>query len=618
MISSLNRVLSASGLVFVLAGFAGTALCADTPPLRPSNQGASPSAAPSVSQPAPSPAPAPASAPAPSADQASAPAGSDQAPQPTEAGGPGFVNPFTPVSSQSLGDVEANLVGVIDAKGGGFNEDMWAGTDRLIVETALPHLPAAVTSPAAMSLARRLLLTRAQSPQGGTHGASFIAERLERVLAIGQVGAIDTMVQQTGDQATTPGISGVAVDALLYQGKDKEACDLAEKQRGIAKSTMWTKRLVFCSALAGKTAEARLGVDVLRDTGDEDEAFAALMGKWLDKSKLTKAIVTEPNAVDFALLRHTLVGLDDDSFERAGVAFDTAWSAYAKAPLPQRLVAAECAVPSGLVTPAALSKLYTQVKVPPGLLAKKKTGPIIFPPGPSSIAYVLQRLAIVKDNDNRGHLIAAALASAQRSGKLSAVSILFRKNIAATKEDAKLIDVAPTLAAGAVVAGDAAQAKRWLNLMKSQGQGDTEAAHALRSLLAVATGDAALQWTADDFLARFNAASGDDRSRAVMEWTLLRALGGSQSDALALAMLDAPSATSGTGPTPAVIDALKAASSHNHLAETVMFSVMALGTEGPGASQVAALQLVVGSLAHVGLTSDARAIAAEALAWNMP
>lgn len=592
MISSLNRVLSISGLVLALAGLTGPAFCADS-----------------------------AAAPAPSANSGTAaPVGggaADQPPEPTEVGGPGFVNPFTPVTSQTLGDVDANLVGVIDAQSGGFGADMWSGTDRLIVELALPHLPVATTSPAAMSLARRLLLTRAQSPTGATRGASLTAERLDRVLAIGQVGAIDTMVQQTGDESSTPGVAATAVDALLYEGKDKEACDIAEKQRGIAKSTAWIKRLAFCSALGGKTAEARLGVDLLGDANDEDQGFARLMSKWLDKAKLTTVKIAAPDAVHFALLRNAHVGIDTKSLESAGPAFLTAWAAYDNAPTTQRLIAAEYATSAGVLPQAVLLKLYQSEKLSPALLAKK-FDPKIMPSGIQGLAYAAQKYDGLTDNGERGHMIALALLDAKKRGALAAASILLRKGIAVTTVEPGLVDAAPILAVGAVMAGDASHANRWLDLMKAQGQGNSEDAYALRSLLAVATGDAQLQWAGDQFLTRLNGAKGDDRARANLEWTLLRALGGPSSDAIALTALDASPTASGVAPTPAIVDALRAAASHNHLAETIMFSLMALASDGPRAAQPFALQIVVNSLAHVGLASDARAIAAEALAWDMP
>ncbi len=589
MISSLNRVLAVSGLVCVLGGLAGPALCADSPAL-PTGAGTS----------------APGNAPA-----------AAQPPEPTELGGPGSINPFTPVTSQTLGKVESSLVGVIDSQSGGFKGNMWAGTDRLIVEVALPHLPTATTSPAAMSLVRRLLLTRAQSPSGATHGASLIGERLDLVLAIGQVGIVDTMVGQTGDQSSTPQVSAAAVDALLYEGKDKEACALAEKQRGIAKSIAWTKRLTFCSALAGKTAEARLGVDLLGDAGDNDPGFASLMSKWLDKAKLTSVKIAVPDAVHFALLRNTHVAIDTRSLAATGPAFLTAWANYDKAPMAQRLIAAERATSSGAMPQTVLLKLYQDVKLSHKLLAKK-FDPKIMPSGTEGLAYAVQKYDALTDNDERGHMIAAALEGAKTRGALAAAAILLRKGIAATTADPGLIDVAPTLATGAVMAGDAAHAKRWLDLMKAQGQGDSESAHALQSLLAVATGDAAFQWTADQFVARLKAASGDDRARAVLEWTLMRALGTPASEPVVLAELGAPATYHGTAPMPSIIDALRNAATHDRFAETVMFALMALGSDGPRGAQPFALQLAVNALAHVGLMSDARAIAAEALAWQMP
>jgi hypothetical protein len=590
MISSRNRALAAGALAALLAGIGGihgVAHAQSTVAAQPAvdaPRAAAPDALPAAAE------------------------------QPSEQG---FVNPFAPVQSQALGQVEADLVGVINQQSGGFPENMWAGTDRLVVETVLPQLTVDPTSPAMMDLARRLLLTRAQAPQGVTHGGSVVGARLDRALTIGQVGAVETMAQQAPAELDTPAALGPRADALLYQGNDADACVLAERARGHANDTAWTERLAFCSALAHKVAEARLGVDVLSDSGDADHAFVELMAKWLDKSPVKSVKIASPNAVHFALLRHTDVALDESSLRNASAAFLVAWAADGKAPLAQRLAAAERSACTGAVPAVTLLGLYRQVKLKDALLAKPFDAKLM-PAGPTGIAYIVQKYEQTKDSTVRAQLIAAAFASAKKRGVLPAASVVFGAALGTVVPKPELLDVASAFAAGAAMSGNGTGVRPWFDLLRAQGAGDSEAALALRSLLTV-RGDATdVAWSATDFAARLDGAAPDDRPRALLEWTLMRALGTPGSDAIRISALGGPFSATAPAPLPAIVDALKDAALHKRLGETVMFSLMALGSGGPRLAHPETLDLVTAALAHVGLTNEARAIAAEALVWRLP
>jgi hypothetical protein len=559
----------------------------------------------------PTPAPAPASAPASAADPLSNPAASVDA-------GTGFSNPFAPIESQPLSKVSQGLVGLLDARHGGFSQDLWNGTDRLVVETLLPQLPVPRASPAESALLRRLLLSRVQPPQGATNEISLLAARLQLAIASGQIGAVEPLAQQAPDQINDPDIVGPRVDALFYEGKDNEACGLAGGVKGRSGDAAWVKRLAYCSALDGRVSEARMSVDVLADTGTPAPEFAALMGKLTDKAKVKSVKFSKPEAVDFALLRKTGVHLDPATLATADPSFDTAWAAYQKAPLDQRLTAAELAVSDGVLPVGALVNLYKRVKLSKRLIDKSFAAKRM-PAGTHGAAYVVQRLAKTKDDSERGALIAAALEAARDRGVLPAVAMALHANIASLPAVPALADVAPVLGVGEAISGDGVMARRWYDLMRAQNTEASEKGRALRSILAVRGGAPDLGWAPDDFLLRINTAeTPQDKARASLEWDLLTALGTPDSKSIWVKTLEGPLEVTAPAPTTSVVDGLRAASLRGRVGETVLFALIALGEAGPRGVDPAALVDAVKALNRVGLDNDASAIAAEALAWRMP
>ncbi len=588
-----------------LALLSSSAIAAPKPDV-PANAIASPAPPAAVGQVRPA-------APPKAAGDTSAPA--QAAPAPTTP--PPLPSPTSPVpesvQSQPLAIPEGQLMGVLDSQSGGFSRDLWQGSDRALIETLLPRLPAAQGSPAMTELERRLLLSRADPPQGNSRQKSIAAARLDRALALGQLATIEPLAQQLQGEGGQPDVLGPRVDALLYQSKDQDACSLAENARGRATDSAWTKRLALCDALGGKAAQARLSVDVLADSGDSDPAFGVLMGHLVDKAKAASVNPDNPSPVHFALLRKTGGSLAEAALEHASPAFLVAWANYEKAPIAQRVAAGERATASGAMPAAALVKLYEALPLKPGRLTTKfgaKT-PVA---GIEGAAYAVRRAAATTDGNERARLIIAAFKAARDRGVLPALAAVFKADVAGLAIGDTTLDQAAALGTVEALSGGKS-ARRWLDLARSKGE--SEPAVALQSLLS-ARGVTEADWTSDQMVARLRGAKGADQARAVYEWSVLRPLGLQQNAAVYFALADGPLTAAGAVPPTNVLEGLQDASEHGRVGETAMFALLALGAAGPRGAHPFTAAAIVHALAKVGLTADARAIATEALAWRMP
>ena len=268
-------------------------------------------------------------------------------------------NPFESVEVQTLSQINNGELGLIGPENGGLDPEAWAGTDRLLVEILMPRLPGQPGSVTTAGLQRRLLLSRLKAPTGATGaGTSLFGARLARLVALGQIGAVDPLAQQAPGELATPSVVGARVDALFYQGREEEACGLVASVQGQVSSADWLERITVCDGLSGNVSAARLGVDLLRDSGEADEAFLVLVGRLVDGSKSDLTAIGNPRAVHFALLRQTGASLPDSVIARAGGGFATALAAWDGLPTAQRLLAAERGIMTGALPAGALKSLY--------------------------------------------------------------------------------------------------------------------------------------------------------------------------------------------------------------------------------------------------------------------
>src|SRR5215475_6335330 len=147
----------------------------------------------------------------------------------------------------TLDELGTDYAGPLEASKGGFAIEMWRGTDRVKVERLLPLLKP-TTSPALIDLTRRLLLSNAGAPAGKGSGASLFPPTARLLAELSwRTGDLDG-----GCAAITDALSKVKVDSF------------------------WQEATIFCQLHAGQTDQASLGLDVLREQGDESPAFFAL------------------------------------------------------------------------------------------------------------------------------------------------------------------------------------------------------------------------------------------------------------------------------------------------------------------------------------------------------
>ena len=216
-------------------------------------------------------------------------------------------------------------------------------------------------------LLRRALVARIDTP-AQLNGADFAAERAWLLLRMGESVAARAVVQGVDNANYTPKLFQVAMNAMLATGDPAGLCPLAAAGRRATGEAGWTLAQPICASLAGEGARARAlfrtarrgrsatGIDLLlteKVIGTGGQGRQAVTIEWDGVDRLT--------AWRFGLAAATGVAIPDSLYGTAQAQVNY-WRALSPSvPLGERIAPAEAAAGQGVLSNAALVDLYGAV-----------------------------------------------------------------------------------------------------------------------------------------------------------------------------------------------------------------------------------------------------------------
>jgi hypothetical protein len=261
-----------------------------------------------------------------------------------------------------LAPVDPEWSGTLAEDDGGLPPTLWQGTPRGVVFALVSGLPV-TTSPTLQDLSRRLLLANALPAAGREDAGGFLAARAGKLLSMGFVA--DAAALLDAGPRRSEAAERARIELKLLAGDPESACREVGEAIRQRQGVWWDRALVACHALTGKSAEAALGLNLLREqNAPKDAAFDALV-ETLGGRKAKLPPMPEPGPVHLALLRAARLPYPGDL---AAVKAPAALRAIALAegtPMPQRLAAAERAAAFGALASDELRSVYDAAEFSP-------------------------------------------------------------------------------------------------------------------------------------------------------------------------------------------------------------------------------------------------------------
>ena len=553
------------------------------------------------------------------------------------------------VQVDSLKKIDPDTAGTLTAEQGGFGADMWRGTDRALVERLLPKLPVNTPSATMRELMRRMLLSIARVPEGKSEGASLVAIRVRLLADMGDLVAVNTLLNATPGRATDQELVRIETEARFLANDNARACALAGGQIRDQNVPYWQKAFIFCQALAGATDKAMLGVSVMRESGTKDDVFFALMESLATKTPATIASLPDPSPLHLAMARVAKAKLPADviSSNRPGVLRTIAISP--NAPLEMRLEAGERAESAGALVVDSLRQLYTSVSFSEQDLANPLSRAET-EGGPMTRALLYHTSLVQTVPTAQAEVVARALALGREEGRYASVVRVFMPVLKRIPPSAELLWFAPEAIRALLLNSEAIAAQAWFQLMRASALFNKDSGQAIVGLMPIVRlmgSPEAAEWKTNQLPAWVDSIKARKNAQALpaLLYTLFDALGEPvptqaweklattagrdkmtmPSPALWFRLKEATAAARGRGGEaekktaqvgPAASDAATAAEpspeGRSRLGETVLLALLALGDDGPAGASPLLLREVVLSLRATGFEKEARALAVEA------
>lgn len=192
------------------------------------------------------------------------------------------------------------------ARDTGLPADLWRGASVETARTVLPLLAAKPLSPAAAALARRVLATGADGPQGAGQDRDLAGARIGALIAQGGVKDAGIILSRTSSLERAPALAQAGAEAALLAGQDERACDIAQGLATGREEIYWLRLRAYCQARDGQTDAAHLTFDLAQGVA-RDATYGRLMGAKLAGAGNPGAASLR-NGLDYALSRS--LGLD--------------------------------------------------------------------------------------------------------------------------------------------------------------------------------------------------------------------------------------------------------------------------------------------------------------------
>jgi hypothetical protein len=521
------------------------------------------------------------------------------------------------VQIDSLRILNSDSVGTMTAAEGGFGVAMWRGTNRALVDALLPRLPIDSSSLVVRDLMRRLLLSSATAPDGESKPGSLVALRARLLAAMGDGAGVDALLKSTPGRGDAEGLMRIEADTRFLANDNARACVLAANQISRHPTPYWQKAFIFCQAMAGEQDKASLGVELLRETDDEDAAFFTFIDAINGGGAAVVDSLARPSPLHLTMARAAKARLPADiiSTDHPGVLRTVAISPNASVEL--RLEAAERAEAVGALAVDTLRQIYTGITFSNETLANPLSRAEA-ESGPLSRALLYRTALIQTVPTAQAEAAHRALSLAREGGRYASTARIFLPVLRGIKPSAELMWFAPEAVRALLAAGDLETVKTWLGFLRANALFNEDSRQLLTEvgpLVHLAGANDGEPWS-DDHLRRWAAGLADNESsrrHAALLYTLIEALDGSVPEDLWANLLEGPQRVTIAMPRPALWQRLHAATDAGRVGETILLALIALGDGGAAEAHPIILRRVLFSLRNVGLEAEARAMAVEAL-----
>lgn len=261
-------------------------------------------------------------------------------------------------------------VGVIDSVEGGFPSQALAGQPAALVRVALKGTKGPVVSRWGHILLRRALASRLAAPQD-MDPVEFAALRAGLLNRIGEPGVARALVQEVDTANYDVGLIGAAFDSYIATSDILGICPVTRLRGNLRSDPQWQMAVSICDAYAGEGSSAKRDLTralvKARNDGKPQidlllaQRFANAAGDGRGAVTIEWNGISELNPWRFALANALGIAIPDSLTKDATPYYRRSAAIAPMLPLATRAEAADLAGREGILSARAMVDLYAQI-----------------------------------------------------------------------------------------------------------------------------------------------------------------------------------------------------------------------------------------------------------------
>ncbi|MEE2661409.1 MAG: hypothetical protein VYB39_00140 [Pseudomonadota bacterium] len=522
-----------------------------------------------------------------------------------------------------LKSVDPDTVGLVSLEQGGLPLNLWKGTDWKLVKALMRRTPVGPRSKVLRNLAKRVLITSAVVPVSKPENVSFIALRVGRLLAMGEIKDALSLLQTATTAREDQDLSKTRIEVLFYSNDNATGCkgvrDNVKKYTGI----YWSQATAYCLALSGEHARAALIADLLRERAEDIEPiFFVAIDSLAGADEVDVPELNSPSALHIAMMRAAKLFIPEDFIRNADTAALRAIVSAPNTDLPTRLLAAEKALRFGVLSSEKLIHLYRRIPFSADEL-KRPFAAAETSWEPWTRALILRSAAAQRVPLAKAEILTQAWQIGRERRAFAEIVKASLPIVLSINPESQLnwfaIDAARALFGG----GYLEEGFDWYKLVLNERGYDNVAKSAERALWHLAVlSDSELSVTISTkrlhqwFESEIEKDSEKGLVKALTFFSLLEALDINVSPKLWLKVLDVTLQSAEPQLNLAWHISLKHASRSKRVGETILLSIIGGGEVGSEEMALEDMTVVIRALKEVGLEREARALAIETAIAN--
>jgi hypothetical protein len=257
--------------------------------------------------------------------------------------------------------------GLIDAAEGGLAAWSLAGQNPSLVSAAITANKGQMVSRWGHILLRRALVSRLDAP-AGILPADFVAMRAALLLRMGEGEAARALVQDVDSANYSPGLTQAAFDSYVATADLTGLCPVVSTQGVTRKDPQWQALRAVCTAFSGDETAGLAQLDRQIYSGTMPKIDLLLAKKYAGVAGNGKQAVTidwtgvnELTPFRYALALGTGITPPESLLKDAGPQYAWVTATAPMVGLTQRAAAADRAAQAGILSSAAMVDLYGQI-----------------------------------------------------------------------------------------------------------------------------------------------------------------------------------------------------------------------------------------------------------------